>query len=329
MSETSLISAFEQLFAARGGRNVGWIGDDCSVVESRPFCVTSVDSLVDGVHFRSDNPRVSFADIGHRALASALSDLAAMAAEPGEAYLALGIPDDLSEADVLMLAAAVEALAQRTGTTIAGGDLVRSPVLFCSVTVVGWADRREQLIGRDGAQPGDGIYVSGPLGRSTAGLALLEGRAPKSLGEPWAQSLIDAHLRPEPRFDCGAALREAGAHALIDLSDGLATDAQQIAQRSGVTLAIELAAVPLAEGVEQVAQELGRDAPQLAASGGEDFELCACLPAQAAASVERLLKIGSVIAGPAEACFFDAAGARVELAGYEHRIGEPRSAPPS
>ncbi|MDP5033706.1 MAG: AIR synthase related protein, partial [Solirubrobacteraceae bacterium] len=110
MSERSLIGAFEQLFAQRGERNVGWIGDDCAVVRSKPYCVTSVDSIVDGIHFRLDNDLVSVADVGHKALAVALSDLAAMAAEPGEAYISLGIPSDLSESDVLSLAASIEAL---------------------------------------------------------------------------------------------------------------------------------------------------------------------------------------------------------------------------
>ena len=259
MSERSLISAFEQLFRQRGERSVRWLGDDCAVVRSKAYSVTSVDSAVDGIHFRLDNPRVEAADIGHRALASALSDLAAMGADPGEAYLALGIPDQMTEAEVLSLAAAAETLAERTGVTIAGGDLVRSPTLFCSVTVVGWTDDSEQLIGRDGAQPGDGVYVSGPLGGAAAGLALLEGAAPESLQATTADGLISAHLRPQPRFDCAAALRRAGAHALIDISDGLASDAAEIARRSGVTLELQLDKVPLAGRGERSGRSTNAD----------------------------------------------------------------------
>ncbi len=328
MSERSLISAFEQLFRQRGERTVQWIGDDCAVVRSKKYAVTSVDSVVDGIHFRLDNPRVDVADIGHRALASALSDLAAMGSEPGEAYLALGVPDQLTEADVLKLAGAVEALAERTGVTIAGGDLVRSPTLFCSVTVVGWTDDSTQLIGRDGAQPGDGVYLSGPLGGAAAGLALLEGNAPKTLQSPEAEALIAAHLRPEPRFDCAAALRRAGAHALIDISDGLASDAAEIARRSAVTLELQLALIPLANGVVQVASELGLDPAQFAASGGEDFELCACLPDSISAEVDHLTRIGSVKAGPPRALLLDREGQALDLHGYEHTIGGSDSAPP-
>lgn len=326
MSERSLIGAFEQLFAQRGERNVGWIGDDCAVVRSKPYCVTSVDSIVDGIHFRIDNDRVSVADVGHKALAVALSDLAAMAAEPGEAYISLGIPGDLSDGDVLSLAASIEALAKETGVTVAGGDLVRSPTLFCSVTVVGWSDDAEQLIGRGGAEAGDGVFVSGPLGGAAAGLALLEGAAGSGLDQKLGEALISAQLRPQPRFDCARRLRSAGADALIDLSDGLATDAGEIAARSGVTVEIDLAAIPLAAGVEQIAAELGRDAAQFAASGGEDFELCVCMPEAAAANVAGLIRVGGVFDGPAEVRFVGLRGERLKLHGYEHRVGDDSSA---
>jgi len=326
VSERSLITAFEQLFARRGERNVTWIGDDCAIVRSKPYCVTSVDSIVDGIHFRLDNERVTVADVGHKALAVALSDLAAMAAEPGEAYISLGIPDGLRDSDVLSMAASLEALAAQTGVTVAGGDLVRSPTLFCSVTVVGWSDSPEQLIGRGGAKAGDGVYVSGPLGAAAAGLAVLESAAGSTLAAPLTDSLIAAQLRPQPRFDCARELRAAGADALIDISDGLANDAREIAARSSVTLEIELAAIPLADGVEQIAAELGRDAAQFAASGGEDFELCACLPDQAAAGLSGLTRIGTVTEGAGEVHFINASGERTKLHGYQHRVGDDPSA---
>ncbi|MSX01643.1 MAG: thiamine-phosphate kinase [Actinobacteria bacterium] len=326
MSERSLLNAFKDLFSEHGDRCVQWIGDDCAVVRSKPFTVTSVDSIVDGVHFRLGNERIGLADIGHKALASALSDLAAMAANPSEAYLALGVPDDLSERDVLELAAAVEELAGATGVTIAGGDLVRSPVLFCSVTVVGWSDAAEDLIGRGGAQPGDGIYVSGPLGAAAAGLAILEGRAPLAAGEPWAEALVAAQLRPNARFDCAHQLRAADAHALIDISDGLAGDGAQIAEASAVTLEIELARIPLAEGVAEVAHEIGEDPARFAASGGEDFELCACLEDSAASKVVGLTKVGEVKAGQASVVMRGENGEAVELHGYEHTIGDDSAA---
>jgi len=311
LDERALIEAVTAALGGRGDRVARWIGDDAAVVRAGgAVAVVSTDTMVEGVHFRLD--WISAADAGHRALAGALSDLAAMGALAGEAYFALGVGGTLDAAGALELMGGAEWLAAVCGVTIAGGDVVRSPAAFVAVTVVGWVEDEHAVVGRDGALPGDLVGVTGRLGGAAAAVELLAGRAEP--GGPHDAALIARYARPRPRLDAGRALALAGVHAMIDLSDGLARDAAAIAERSGVALEIDLDALPLADGVGD---------PRPAATGGEDYELCVCVgPAQrevAEHAVADLTWIGRVVAGSG-ARFLDAAGVH-ELAGYEHRLG--------
>jgi thiamine-monophosphate kinase len=320
--ELDLIAAIERAVGVRGERVVRSGGDDASVVRARPLAVTSIDTLVDGVHFRRDTHAPG--DVGHKALATALSDLAAMGAEPGEAWVSLVLPEHVDEDEALQLVAGMEALAARTGTTLAGGDVTGGPALVTTVAVTGWADHEEDICGRDGARPGDLVGVTGELGGSTAGLLLLEG-ADAAVPSPVRDALLARHRRPEPRLEAGRALALAGASAMIDLSDGLATDARHVAARSGVSLELELAALPLAEGVEAVAEAAGRDPLELAAGGGDDYELLVTGPEERRDALERaagaaLSWLGRVGAAPAGRLVLrrpDGSEA-VGLRGFEH-----------
>jgi thiamine-monophosphate kinase len=281
MGEFDLIAALRARLPAPGPPVLLGSGDDAAVTAPEGVTATSVDAIVDGVHFHRDSTPLDA--IGRRALAAALSDLAAMGAEAGEAYVVLGVPPDLDEAGCLELLGGTEALAARTGTTLAGGDVTRCPVLFVSMTVVGHAPDAESLVSRSGAAADDVVAVTGELGGAAAGLLLLE-REGASAGLPGelARALRARHLDPQPRLAEGRALAASGATAMIDLSDGLGADAGHIASQSGVRLEIDLAAIPLQAGVREVAMAAGEDPHELAAGEGEDYELVACLPASAA-----------------------------------------------
>lgn len=302
--ERSLIEAIaaELGLARPAPRLVRGIGDDAAVVRSGgALCVTSVDAMVEGVHFRlhgeaADTP----ADVGWRALAGALSDLAAMGAEAGEAYIALGVSPEVGEQGALALMRGAMELAARTDTAVAGGDVVAAPVLTVCVTVVGWAEETHELVGRNGARVGDLVGVTGSLG----------GR----------------RRRPLPRLEEGRALARAGAHAMIDVSDGLAADARHLGESSGVCLEIQLERLPLEEGVDDWEQ---------GATAGEDYELCFTVAPAARTRVERVLHeaggaqvtwIGSVTparaaaegSAPPGVTLRDEQGAEVPLRGFEH-----------
>ncbi len=313
MGEFELLARIRERLPAGGPRTHLGSGDDAAVTVPGGATATSVDALVDGVHFRRDI--ASPAQIGHKALATALSDLAAMGAEAGEAYVVLGLPPDFSEEECLELLDGMTALAAAAGTDLAGGDLTRSDQLFLAITVVGHAPSPDAFVSRRGAQPADALVLTGEIGGASAGLDLLQnpdgsihtpiGVSKHQMTPEQADALRRRQLEPTPRLAAGRALARTGATAMIDLSDGLGADAGHLARASGVKLAIEAEAVPLAPAAVAYSQATGRD-PWHRLSGGEDYELLACVPAnrleEATAAVlskgdTSLTKVGEVEAG--------------------------------
>jgi thiamine-monophosphate kinase len=191
-----------------------------------------------------------------------------------------------------------------------------------SVTVVGYSDDPGRLVGRDGARPGDVVVVTGALGGAGAGLALIESRAePSNMSSEVAAELRERYARPRPRLSDGRALSALGATAMIDVSDGIATDARHLALASGLEIEVELARLPLSAGVTEVARQLGDDPAGFAATAGEDYELCACLPvAVEAATVRAAVPSPVTIIGRARegSPGLTLTGADRELSGYEH-----------
>ncbi len=247
------------------GMAAGDLGDDCALITlGGTILAVSIDASVEDVHFRTD--WLSFPEIGWRATAAALSDLAADGAQPLGVLVSLGLPDDgkrtrtpANGEDAVEIMRGVGAAVQSEGAKVLGGDLVRADKYFVDVCVLGTA---EQPVRRAGAHVGDGLWVTGTLGGVKLALReLLAGRRP----DP---EVMQRFARPVPRIAAGRWLAANGATAMIDISDGLGGDAAHLAAASGIGFEIALERVPSWPGVE----------PLLAATSGEEYELLVTLP---------------------------------------------------
>jgi thiamine-monophosphate kinase len=335
-NEFDLLRKIRERVARPDDRVLVASGDDAAVVRpAGSVSVTSVDLFVEGVHFRLVT--TSLRDLGHKCLAASLSDIAAMGATGGEAYLAVGLPDHLGERETLELAEGAAALAAEHGVTICGGDLTRADELFVAVTVVGYADAVDRLVTRGGARAGDIVGVTGALGGSGAGLILLE-RKPPGIDIQAGERLLDRHLRPRPLLEAGRALAAAGVSAMLDVSDGVASDLERLCEQSGVGVEVQLDALPVDEGVAEVATAAGVDPLELAAGAGEDYELLFTAPPAARDAVERAGRdSGSPVTWIGRASdggepvprLLDETGRPRELAGWDHlrRGREPKEPP--
>jgi thiamine-monophosphate kinase len=295
-SEDQAVAAMLAELRIRGDVRVG-IGDDAAVVGPDPGTLIAHDMVVEDVHFRWTTH--SPGDVGHLCLAVNLSDIAAMGGRPSAAVVGIAGPlERLGEAHIREVYRAMDALAETAGCAIVGGDLSRAPVTMIGVTVIGTMPDGLAAVTRSGARVGDAVCVTGPLGRSAAGRALLDDPPPRL---PAGFSvLIDAHRRPTPRIDTGQRLAVAGASAMMDISDGLIIDAERLAVASDCRIVVDLDTVPVEPAVAAVARDRGTRPDLFAATGGEDYELLVALRPELLADLgDLVIQVGEVVGGPA------------------------------
>lgn len=323
MNEDLLVEALAALVQRPSNRILVGIGDDAAVWQpSRAHrSVISTDALIEGVHFTCD--ALSSAEIGYRAMASNISDIAAMGARPRLATVALALPAGWTHDRVLELYRGMLDCCDDAGVTIAGGDLTRGPVLTIAITVVGEV-RASNLKLRNGARPGDILCVTGPLGASRAGLLLAS--HPQALSGGLRDQAVRAHGTPHARWREGAWLgSRRSVHAMMDLSDGLSSDLARLCAKSKCGAVVS--SVPVAACARAFAQQIGEDAERFALAGGEDFELLVAVANRAFGYVagrfkrcfgRDLHRVGTVRSGTG--VFRATAGGEevLERAGWEH-----------
>ena len=328
MNEFAMIEAFFKSLAGRAGglRPDLGIGDDCALVtvpHGKQLAITT-DTLIDGVHF----PQESFPfDIGYKALAVNLSDLAAMGARPAWYTLSLSLPA-FSANWITRFCEGLEAMMQEQPVSLIGGDTTRGP-LSVTIQAMGLVDSGCALR-RDGARVGDDIYVSGRIGEAGAGLRLVQGKI-RAESAP-QQAAVERLNRPRPRNELGIALSSV-ASACIDVSDGLLADLGHLLNRSGVGADIDMNKVPLAAVLNSPHEVVRLDLPdpsplavrRFAVSAGDDYELCftasPTVRMQVSALAQRagveVTRFGTVTREPG---IFDCAGGGVMITpmGYSH-----------
>jgi thiamine-monophosphate kinase len=279
VGEFGLIAAIRALLPPADGDIVG-NGDDAAVLAAPDGrVVATTDMLVEGRHFRRDWS--SAFDVGCKAAARNLADVAAMGATPTAALVGFATPGDLAVTWAEDLVRGIAAECRRAGAHVAGGDVSGADSIMIAITALGDLGGRTPVT-RSGSRPGDLLAVAGRLGRSAAGLALLEaGRAAgEDTGEPGSLAdLVADHRRPRPPYPCGPEAADLGATSMIDISDGLLADLTHVADASHVLINVETARLPADPALRDAAGALGADWMRWVLTGGEDHALAATFPA--------------------------------------------------
>ncbi len=248
-------------------------GDDTALLSAPDGRVlVTCDVLVEGVHFRRDWSTPI--DIGRRAAAASLADIAAMGGHATSLVVGFGAPGDLPAAWALACTAGLREESARVGAVLVGGDVVESPQVVLSVTALGSLDGREP-VRRSGARPGDVVAIAGRFGWAAAGLLLL------SRGFRSPKVLVDAHRFPEPPYASGPEAALAGATSMIDVSDGLVADARHLAEASGVVMEIDTVDWQVPEPMQAAASAYNLDPREWMLDGGDDHALLATFPSDA------------------------------------------------
>ena len=290
LREFALIRALKQRYRATDARIVLGMGDDAAVVAQKrgDRCLLTTDLVAEGIHF--DRATAAFADIGFRAAAANLSDIAAMGGSPDFLLVSLAIPRDGTMRQVEQLYSGMMAACRPHRVKLIGGDTsASSGGWFVAITLVGSASAGRILV-RSGAKAGDDLYVTGTLGDSRAGLGLMQWRKgpARSLNAGQRRFLVQRHLRPRARVREGLWLATSGwATSAIDLSDGLSGDLRHVCAESRVGAVIELSALPISSACRRYALSVKQDPVSLALAGGEDYELLFTVPARHRAPFQR------------------------------------------
>lgn len=297
LGEFGLIDAVADLIERRPKQGEAWrnlvigIGDDCAAWSCQSgLQLATIDALVQDVHFKPGT--ISWEDLGWKALAVNVSDIAAMGGSPKYALVSLSLPGETEVDSIVSLYSGMLEMAQRHDIAVVGGNMSRSPVVCINIAVMGEEGPSGRIMTRSGAKAGDRIAVTGRLGGASAGLRILTGNAPEEKRD-WP-ALTEAFKRPIPRVSEGLVLAENGVSSGIDLSDGLVSDLGHICKASKLGARIDVDSLPLADGLRELLPDL---ALELGLVGGEDYELLFTAPAQTIEAIKPLVGCPVTVVG--------------------------------
>lgn len=327
-TEVELVRAIRKVLSGEAPGVVVGVGDDAAVIEPGMYQgVLTTDLLIEGVHFElgATSPH----DLGHKAVTVNVSDVAAMGGSPRYGLASIGLPGSVESAWVMELYGGMRQAADEYAMSVVGGDTSRSDRAVIGVAVYGQVVAGKAVT-RGGARPGDVLVATGSLGGSAAGLRIAQagtGAQKDLLSTEWGRDLLGRHERPVARVGEGQALAQAGASAMIDLSDGLSLDLARVCQESGVGARVRVPDLPLAPGLTDLAQATGVDPHELALHGGEDYELLAALPPEAVDEARariaerfgtRLTTIGEIVEGDGVVAVRGDEESALEPKGWDH-----------